>query len=133
MSLELLKRAIRERKVINIVHQNNGKPVTLRNLAPFAIGSSKAGNTVLRAYQLGGQTNDAPSPGWALYRVDKMAVEITDKQFNEADSRFRQYKSTDKGMTAIQTSVALTKSTAPTKSTFSKYASGKWKPKRRKR
>lgn len=108
MSKEMIKKAIRERKLINIVHENNGKPATYRNLAPFNIGTSKAGNEVLRAYQTGGQTNDAPSPGWALYRIDKMVVEITNKSFDENDSKFSQYKSTDKGLRSIEISVAKT-------------------------
>jgi predicted DNA-binding transcriptional regulator YafY len=37
----------------------------------YCYGDSKAGNAVLRAYQIGGDTKTV-QPGWKLFRVDRM-------------------------------------------------------------
>lgn len=37
----------------------------------YAYGKSKAGNDVIRAYQIGGDTKTI-QPGWKLFRVDRM-------------------------------------------------------------
>jgi len=37
----------------------------------YAYGKSKAGNDVIRVYQLGGDTKTI-QPGWKLFRVDRM-------------------------------------------------------------
>jgi hypothetical protein len=37
----------------------------------YAYGSSKAGNDVVRVYQIGGDTKTI-QPGWKLFRVDRM-------------------------------------------------------------
>lgn len=134
-----IKRAMRNRKLINIVHQrpvsegsDEMMPVTFRGLAPFNIGVSTAGNPVLRAYQMEGESHDSPNPGWALYRLDRMQVEATDTDFNEADPRFRQYnRGGDGGMRSV--SAMVSQYPKPQTTTFARYSRGDWQPKSKRR
>jgi len=43
-----------------------------RNIEPYVLGLSKAGNPILRAWQLNGVT-DTETPGWKTFRIDKMS------------------------------------------------------------
>lgn len=43
-----------------------------RNIEPYVLGLSKAGNPVLRAWQINGST-DTETPGWKMFRLDKIS------------------------------------------------------------
>jgi hypothetical protein len=54
----------------------------------YAYGKSKAGNDVIRAYQVGGDTKTI-QPGWKLFRVDRMnGFKKLGGTFNEARPLF---------------------------------------------
>jgi hypothetical protein len=42
-----------------------------RDIEPYVLGLSKAGNPILRAYQYRGVT-DTEQPGWKTFRLDKI-------------------------------------------------------------
>lgn len=64
---------------------------------PYVYGESKAGNLVLSAWLVSGETHDLTPPLWRLYRDDEMRmVEVLPDEFRENragykpnDSRFR--------------------------------------------
>jgi len=36
-----------------------------------AIGTTRSGRTVMSAYQVAGQSNSSPVPGWRMFRLDE--------------------------------------------------------------
>lgn len=44
-----------------------------RTVEPHTHGTSKAGNEVLRAYQIGGYSKSGRVPTWRMYEVSKMS------------------------------------------------------------
>lgn len=44
-----------------------------RNIEPYVLGLSKAGNPVIRAWQLNGVT-DTITPGWKMFRLDRISA-----------------------------------------------------------
>lgn len=79
-----------------------------RLIMPFALGTSKAGNTVLRAFQVNGGTRRG-APGWKEFIIDKIInwATMSRKQFHQTPDElgfdnaqpFNKYG--DKGMTNI--------------------------------
>jgi predicted DNA-binding transcriptional regulator YafY len=53
-----------------------------RDIEPYVLGLSKAGNPILRAYQYRGVT-DTEQPGWKTFRLDKIRdwSELNDMPF----------------------------------------------------
>lgn len=58
-----------------------------RSAEVYALGESKAGNKVLRAFQIRGVT-DTVIPEWKLFRVDKMSKLEFVRSFKRARSGF---------------------------------------------
>lgn len=91
--------AVENRKVCKIYYQgDNIKNPGDRIVQPYVYGVSKAGNDVVRVWQLQGVT-DSEIPGWKLLRVDKMSrFEPTEETFN---TPMEEYNPNDKDMTKI--------------------------------
>ena len=79
-----------------------------RYILPVAIGKSKAGNIVFRAFQTAGSTKRG-NKKWKLFRIDRIR-DINDFDFNVSTRNFRSYKqeldrlglhNPDKGMIEI--------------------------------
>ena len=77
----------------------------LREIEPVCLGTSKAGNKVLRAWDNEGASHtsylgEKPLPGWRLFRVDKiLSIKPTGETFNEVRPNFN--PNGDKSMTSI--------------------------------
>ena len=77
-SIETVQDAVNGKKVC-IVYYDGDEPGGrgLREIEPVALGKSKAGNLVMRAWDREGASHTAykgeqPLPGWRLFRLDKM-------------------------------------------------------------
>ena len=77
----------------------------LREIEPVCLGTSKAGNKVLRAWDEEGSSHTAykgeqPLPGWRLFRLDKiLSLKPTGENFTETKPNFN--PNGDKSMTSI--------------------------------
>lgn len=81
-SIDDIKRSIDQKQVCSIYYDGDepgGKG--LREIEPVALGRSKAGNMVFRAWDDAGASHTAylndphsPKPGWRLFRVDKTTM-----------------------------------------------------------
>lgn len=70
-----------------------------RVVEPHCHGTSRAGNEVLRAYQVRGGSNSGEPTGWKMFAVDQIGgLQIVADHF--ASSR-PGYNPNDKGMTSI--------------------------------
>jgi len=67
--------AIDNKYMVNIMYSDSPtEPPTKRYLQIYAYGLSKAGNRVIRAYQLGGQSKSGfDKSRWKLYRLDRIS------------------------------------------------------------
>ncbi len=80
-SLEQIINSVRNKNIVTIYYDgedNGGKG--LRVIEPFCFGVSKAGNSVIRAWEREGasftaQKGEQPLPGWRLFRVDRMTCQ----------------------------------------------------------
>lgn len=77
-SVDSIVDAIKKRKKI-IINYDGDEPggTGLREIEPVCLGTSKAKNKVLRAWDMEGAshtsfTGEQPLPGWRLFRVDKI-------------------------------------------------------------
>jgi len=79
-SIDDIKKSIEQRHVCSIYYEGDepgGRG--LREIEPVALGRSKAGNLVLRAWDREGSSHTAykgeqPLPSWRLFRVDKITM-----------------------------------------------------------
>lgn len=79
-SIDDIKKSIEQRQVCSIYYEGDepgGRG--LREIEPVALGRSKAGNLVLRAWDKEGSSHTAykgeqPLPSWRLFRVDKITL-----------------------------------------------------------
>ena len=77
----------------------------LREIEPVCLGTSKAGNKVLRAWDEEGSSHTAykgeqPLPGWRLFRLDKLlSLKPSGENFAEMKPNFN--PNGDKSMTSI--------------------------------
>lgn len=77
----------------------------LREIEPVCLGTSKAGNKVLRAWDNEGAshtdyTNEQPLPGWRLFRVDKiLSLKPSGEKFTEMRPGYNTV--TDKSMSSV--------------------------------
>lgn len=77
-SLDDIQKSIKNKNVITIYYDGDipgGKGY--RRIEPVCVGYSKAGNLVLRAWDIDGAshtntTGEQPLPGWRLFRIDKI-------------------------------------------------------------
>jgi predicted DNA-binding transcriptional regulator YafY len=89
-SISDLVDAVRKRKKL-IIYYNGDEPggKGLREIEPVCIGTSKANNKVLRAWDMEGSSHTAykgeqPLPGWRLFRLDKiLSIKPTGEIYNE--------------------------------------------------
>ena len=77
-SVETIQDAIKKREVC-IIYYDGDEPGGrgLREIEPVALGKSKAGNLVCRAWDREGASHtgykgEQPLPGWRLFRLDKI-------------------------------------------------------------
>lgn len=77
-SIETIQGAVNGRKVC-VIYYDGDEPGGrgLREIEPVALGKSKAGNLVVRAWDREGASHTAykgeqPLPGWRLFRLDKI-------------------------------------------------------------
>ena len=71
-------RAIGSKNLLEFYYKNN-----LRIVEPFTLGTSHKGNLVLRAYQIGGQSNSRKIPDWAPFEVVEISdLRILEEQFS---------------------------------------------------
>lgn len=77
-SIETVQDAVNGRKV-SIIYYDGDEPGGrgLREIEPVALGKSKAGNLVVRAWDREGASHtgykgEQPLPGWRLFRLDKL-------------------------------------------------------------
>lgn len=77
----------------------------LRQIEPVCLGTSKAGNKVLRAWDEEGASHtdykrEQPLPGWRLFRLDKiLSLKPTGENFLEVRPNFN--PDGDKSMTSV--------------------------------
>lgn len=79
-SIDDIKKSIEQKQVCSIYYEGDepgGRG--LREIEPVALGRSKAGNFVLRAWDRTGASHTAykgeqPLPSWRLFRVDKITM-----------------------------------------------------------
>jgi predicted DNA-binding transcriptional regulator YafY len=79
-SIDDIRKSIEQRQVCSIYYEGDepgGRG--LREIEPVALGRSKAGNLVLRAWDKEGSSHTAykgeqPLPSWRLFRVDKITL-----------------------------------------------------------
>lgn len=71
-----------ETKVVRINYLGDtGVPQGIRNIEPYLLGSTIAGNLGIRAYQIAGVTQ-TEQPGWKIFLIDKITSwEVLDQTF----------------------------------------------------
>ena len=82
--------AIKHRKIL-IIYYDGDEPGGrgLREIEPVCLGTSKAGNKILRAWDSEGSSHTAykgsqPLPGWRLFRLDKiLTIKSTGEIYNQ--------------------------------------------------
>jgi predicted DNA-binding transcriptional regulator YafY len=107
-SIESVYDAIQNRQTI-IMYYAGDKPggEGLREIEPVALGRSKSGNLVVRAWDKEGASHRGylgkkPLPGWRLFRLDKiLAFKPTGEVYNEPRPNYN--FSGDKSMKSILT------------------------------
>ena len=87
-SMDDIQRAIKQKQVVTIFYDGDepgGRG--LRTVEPVCLGFSKAGNRVVRVWDMEGashtaRTGEQPLPGWRLFRLDKvMTFKLTGDNF----------------------------------------------------
>jgi len=108
-SMEDLIDCIKNKKVCIIYYDGDedegatGKG--LREIEPVALGNSKAGNKVFRAWEREGASyradkGEKPLPGWRYFRLDKTkTIKPTGENFTEMRPNFN--PNGDKSMTSV--------------------------------
>ncbi len=107
-SIETVQDAVNGRKVC-IVYYDGDEPGGrgLREVEPVALGKSKAGNLVRRAWDREGASHTGykgtqPLPGWRLFRLDKMlSCKPTGEVYNTPRPNYN--FNGDKSMTSVIT------------------------------
>jgi hypothetical protein len=91
---EIIKKSVETMTILEFTY--DGEP---RVVEPHAYGVSRAGNEVLRCYQIAGGSVSGKVLGWHLMKISKMInLKVTDSHFNSPRPG---YKKGDKGMTTI--------------------------------
>lgn len=74
--------AIDDKVMANIMYvDKEGEPPTKRYVQIYTLGVSKAGNRVIRAYQIGGGTTTV-KPAWKMFRLDRMTdIQLTNMRW----------------------------------------------------
>ena len=112
VSFDDLQKAIKSLDVITITYDGDepgGKGY--RTVYPVCLGRSKAGNLVLRAYDIEGASHRAslglkPLPSWRMFRIDKtFTFNRTGEKFNELPVDYN--PNGDKSMTQVYINAKL--------------------------
>jgi predicted DNA-binding transcriptional regulator YafY len=98
-----------KKKIVMTIYYDGDEPggKGYRRIEPVCLGYSKAGNLVLRAWDLDGASHtdtigEQPLPGWRLFRADKiLTYQPTTDNFSEVRDGFNQ--TGDKSMTNVIT------------------------------
>lgn len=83
-------KALRERKIVSLYYDDDEDPggKEKRFVQMYCYGISKAGNEVVRVYQVGGDTKTI-QPGWKLFRTDRIdRMKVLGGTFDEAKPLF---------------------------------------------
>lgn len=81
----IICRAIRERRLLVV-----GYGEMRRVVQPHVYGDDHAGDRLLSAYQVSGQSASGTSHGWKSFRMDRVtSLELTDKSFHHARPDFQ--------------------------------------------
>ena len=105
-SIDDIKKSIEQKQVCSIYYEGDepgGRG--LREIEPVALGRSKAGNLVFRAWDIAGSSHTAykgeqPLPSWRLFRVDKTTMfKPTRETFTQAKPGYN--FNGDKSMTEV--------------------------------
>jgi len=106
--------AIDNKYMVNIMYSDSPEtPPTNRYLQVYAYGLSKAGNRVIRAYQLGGQSKSGfDKSRWKLYRLDRISQwSPTQMKWHRPiqghDVNAKEFKFRDKEMSTIYNMVTF--------------------------
>lgn len=94
-SMETVLDCVRNKKTC-IIYYDGDEPggKGLRQIEPVAIGYSKAGNLVVRAWEDSGASHRGylktrPMPGWRFFRLDKiLSIKPTGEIFNQIRPNF---------------------------------------------
>jgi len=105
-SVDSVVNAIKNKQKV-IIYYDGDEPGGrgLRQIEPVCLGTSKAGNKVLRAWDEEGSSHTAykgeqPLPGWRLFRLDKLlSLKPSGENFAEMRPNFN--PNGDKSMTSI--------------------------------
>lgn len=98
--IEMIEKAIRDQKVISFKYGDKKRIVE-----PHCLGETHKGKTVLRAYQVDGESGSTKIPGWALFEIAK--IERARRTKKDFSVRLQEgYKATDKSMANIHTAVS---------------------------
>lgn len=105
-SIETVVDCIKDKKRC-IIYYDGDEPGGrgLREIEPVCLGTSKAGNKVLRAWDMEGASHRGylgtkPLPGWRFFRLDKiLSIKPTGENFTEMRPNFN--PNGDKSMTSI--------------------------------
>lgn len=107
-SIDDIKKSIEQKQVCSIYYEGDepgGRG--LREIEPVALGRSKSGNLVLRAWDKVGASHtgykgEQPLPSWRLFRVDKITMyKPTRENFTEPKPGYN--FNGDKSMTQVIT------------------------------
>jgi predicted DNA-binding transcriptional regulator YafY len=117
-SIDSVQRAINNRNVISINYAGD-KPggEGLREIEPVALGRSKQGNLIVRAWEREGASHTAykreqPLPGWRIFKLDKILMfKPTGEIYNQARPGYN--FNGDKSMSSVIT-IAKFDNTTPT-------------------
>ena len=105
-SLETVQDAVKRRQVC-IINYDGDEPggKGIREVEPVALGKSKAGNLVMRAWDREGASHTAykgeqPLPSWRLFRLDKiLSMKPTGEIYNQPRPGYN--FNGDKSMTSV--------------------------------
>lgn len=117
-SIDSVQRAINNRNVVSINYAGD-KPggEGLREIEPVALGRSKQGNLVVRAWEREGAShtaykNEQPLPGWRFFKLDKILMfKPTGEIYNQPRPGYN--FNGDKSMSSVMT-IAKFDNTTPT-------------------
>lgn len=82
--------AMRKRRIVELYYDDDEDPggKEKRFVQMYCYGISKAGNEVVRVYQVGGDTKTI-QPGWKLFRTDRIdRMKVLGGTFDEAKPLF---------------------------------------------
>ena len=68
-----VEQAVEKKQRVRIYYDGDETVIAgYRNIEPYVLGLSKAGNPIVRSWQLNGVT-DTETPGWKTFRLDRIS------------------------------------------------------------